>query len=166
MDYQKVYDDGTIKIERSEHGWHLWTRPAVTILLVKNNKIITIHEKKDSTGRWVFNCPGGMINESELSEDAARREAEEEIGLIPQKLEKFATIQTDFPDTYVDYYLGKDLKMGIKKSWSGEEIDEIIEYTWSEMYQMALECKFNDPRLVVAILQLSRKEDLLKSHGL
>lgn len=165
MNYNKVYDDGTIKIERSEYGWHLWTRPAVTVLLVRNNKIIAIHEKKDSTGRWVLNCPGGMIDEGELSEVAARREAEEEIGLIPQKLEKFTTIQTDFPDTYVDY-LGSDLKSCIKRSWSGEEIDEIHEYTWSEIYQMALGCKFNDPRLVVAILQLSKNEDFLKSHGL
>ncbi len=166
MDYKQVYDDGTIKISRSEHGWHLWARPAVTTLLVKDNKIIVIYEKKNSTGRWVWNCPGGKIEEAESSEQAAARECEEEVGLTPRKLEKFATVQTDFPDTYVDFYIGSDLRSGQKTNWVEEEIGKIQLHTWDKVYNMALNCEFNDPRLVVAILQLSRQDQLLKSHGL
>lgn len=124
MDYKQVYDDGTIKLSRSEHGWHLWARPAVTTLLVKDGKIIVIHEKKNSTGRWVWNCPGGMIEEGETSGQAASRESEEEVGLIPQKLEKFTTVQTDFPDAFVDFYLGSDLREGQKANWVKKRLEK------------------------------------------
>lgn len=166
MNYKQVYDDGTIKLSRSEYGWHLWARPAVTALLVKDGKIVVIHEKKNSTGRWVWNCPGGMIEEGETSEQAAARESEEEVGLIPQKLEKFATVQTDFPDTFVDFYLGSDLREGQKANWVEEEIGKIQEHNWTEVYQMAINTEFDDPRLVVAILQLSKQEELLRRHSL
>ncbi len=166
MTYKQVYDDGTIKLSRSEHGWHLWARPAVTTLLVRDGKIVVIHEKKDSTGRWVWNCPGGMIEQNETSEQAAARECEEEVGLIPQKLEKFTTVQTDFPDTFVDFYIGSDLKSGQKADWIEEEIGKVQEQSWDEMYQMAINAKFNDPRLVVAILLLSNQQDILRKHEL
>ena len=167
MTYKNVYDDGTIKIDRSEHGWHLQTRPSVTTLLVKDKKITIIHEQKNSTGRWVWNCPGGMIEEGESFEEAAARECNEELGIIPQKLEKFATIQTEFPDTHIDFYLGSDLKQGQKEDWGDEEvIDKVEEHGWDKIYQMALDCKFNAPQLVTAILQLSKNTELLKSHDL
>lgn len=166
MAYKQVYDDGTIKIERSEHGWHLLTRPAVTTLIVRNGKIIVIYEKKNSTGRWVWNCPGGMIEKGESSKQAAARECEEEIGVIPQRLEKFATIQTDFPDTHIDYYLGSELKQGQKANWVEEKIGKVQERPWGEIYQMALNCEFNDPRLGAAILQLGKQLEILKDFGL
>jgi len=166
VDYKQVYDDGTIKLSRSDHGWHLWARPAVTTLLVKDKKIIVFHEKKDSTGRWVLNCPGGMIESGENSEQAAIRECEEEIGVIPQKLEKFATVQTDFPDTFVDFYIGSELKPGHKANWVTEEIGKVEEISWDKLYQKALDSEFHDPRLIVAILQLSKQTKLLKAHGL
>ncbi len=168
--YANVYDDGTIRIDRSEHGWHLQTLPAVTTLLVTENcKIVVIKEKKDSTGRWVVNCPGGMIEQGESSEAAAAREAEEETGLVPTKLTKFATVRTDFPDTYVDYYLGGNLRQGQKASWviaGDEEIESAKEYSWNEVYEMALATEFHDPRLCVAVLQLARQPELLRDFGL
>lgn len=166
MDFKEVYNDGTIKVTRSEHGWGVWTRPATTTLLVRNGRIILIEDKKTENDRWLWNCPGGMIEEGETSEQVAARECEEEVGLIPKKLEKFATINTDFPDTYVDYYIGTDLKHGQKADWVEEPIGRIKEHTWSELYEFALNYQLRDPRLVVAILLLAKQTKLLKSHKL
>jgi mutator protein MutT len=166
MDYEQTYDDGTIKISRSKHGWHLWARPAVTTLLVKNSEIIVIHEQKNSTKRWIYNCPGGMIEPGETSKQAAARECEEEVGLVPRKLEKFATIQTDFPDTFVDFYIGSDIISGTKADWVEENIDKIEWHSWPDIYQMAVNTDFGDPRLVTALLQLAKQDSLLKAHAL
>ena len=168
--YKNVYDDGTIKIDKAEYSWHLRVRPAVAVLLVTgSHKIIVIREKKHSTGRWVVNFPGGMIEAGEGSEQAAVREAEEETGLIPTRLERFSTIQTDFPDTYVDCYLGSNLQEGQKAPWvvaGEEEIESTREYTWEEVYEMALATEFHDPRLCVAVLQLARQPKFLQSFEL
>lgn len=166
MDFKEVYNDGTIKVARSEHGWNVWARPAVTTVLVRNGKIILIEDKKSENDHWLWNCPGGMIEPDETSEQAAARESEEETGLIPAKLEKFTTIKTDFPNTYVDYYIGSDLQQGKKADWVEEDVGQIKEHSWEELYELTLNYQVRDPRLVVAILQLAKKPELLKAHGL
>lgn len=168
-EFKTVYDDGTIRVTRSEHGWGVWARPATTTLLVRDGKIILIEDKKTKNDRWLWNCPGGMIDTGETSEQGAARECEEEVGLIPTKLEKFATIETDFPDSYVDYYIGTGLKQGKQAPWviaKLENIGNIKDHTREELYQFAINYQLRDPRLVVAVLLLAKQKDLLKSYGL
>lgn len=167
--FKEVYNDGTIRLTRSKHGWGLQMPPAATTLLVKNGKIILIEDKKIQKDRWLWNCPGGMIERDETTEEAAARECEEEVGIIPMKLEKFASIKTDFPETYVDYFIGSDLKDGRVAPWVKaklENIGEVKEHTWEELYNFALNYQLRDPRLVVAVLLLSKQTELLKSHHL
>jgi len=110
-----------------------------------------------------------MIEPGEATEQAAARECEEEVGLIPMKLEKFATVQTDFPDTFVDYYLGSELRDGQRAQWvidRQEDIGSVKEHTWPELYEFAINYQLRDPRLVVAILLLAKQKELLRSYGL
>ncbi|MCA9309324.1 NUDIX domain-containing protein [Candidatus Saccharibacteria bacterium] len=168
-DFTEVYNDGTIQVERSEHGWHVWARPAVATLMVRSGKIVLIEDKKTGNDHWLWSCPGGMIEQGESSEEAAARECEEETGLIPTSLHKFTTIPTDFPDTYVDYYLGSDITEGTPAPWIGtpeEMIGKVQDHTWQELYNFAINYQLRDPRLVVAILQLSKQKSLLNKYGL
>jgi 8-oxo-dGTP pyrophosphatase MutT (NUDIX family) len=167
--FKEVYNDGTIRLTRSEHGWGMQMPPAATTLLVRNGKIILIEDKKTEHDRWLWNCPGGMVENDETTEQAAARECEEETGIIPTKLDKFATIATDFPNTYVDYFIGSELIKGKKAPWveaKQENIGQMREHTWDELYEFAKNYQLRDPRLVVAILLLAMQTDLLKSHGL
>lgn len=169
MDYKEVYNDGTIRLTRSEHGWGMQMPPAATTLLVRDGKIILIEDKKTEQDRWLWNCPGGMIEPGETTEQAAARECEEEVGIIPMRLEKFASIETDFPYTYVDYYIGTELKEGKRAPWVEaklENIGEVKEHTWEEVYQFAVNYQLRDPRFVVAILLLAKQTELLQSYGL
>ena len=168
-EYKEVYNDGTMRLTRSEHGWGFQMPPAATTLMKKNKKIILIEDKKTEKDRWLWNCPGGMIEPGETTEQAAARECEEETGIIPTKLEKFASIVTDFPDTYVDYFIGSYLKEGKIAPWVEakiENIGEIKEHSWEELYQFAINYQLRDPRFVVAILLLSKQTELLKRYEL
>ncbi len=168
-EFKEVYNDGTIRLSRSEHGWGMNMPPAATTLLVRNNKIILIEDKKTEQDRWLWNCPGGMVENGETTEQAAARECEEETGIIPTELHKFATIETDFPSTYVDYFIGSNLKQGKVAPWVEaklENIGQVKEHTWDELYEFAINNQLRDPRLVVAILLLAKQTDLLKSYDL
>lgn len=168
-EFKEVYNDGTLRLTKSEHGWGMQMPPAATTLLIKNRKIILMEDKKTERDRWLWNCPGGMIEPGETTEQAAARECEEETGIIPTKLEKFASIETDFPGTYVDYFIGSELKEGKRAPWVEaklENIGEVKEHTWDELYQFAINYQLRDPRLVVAILLLAKQTELLKSYGL
>lgn len=167
--YKEVYNDGTIRLTRSEHGWGMEMPPAVTTLMVRDGKIILIEDKKTENDRWLWNCPGGLIEPGETTEQAAVRECEEETGLIPTKLEKFASIDTDFPKTYVDYFIGSDLKQGQVAPWVAakiENIGQVKEHTWAELYDFAINYQIRSPRMVVAVLLLAKQTDLLKSYDL
>ncbi len=167
--YKEVYNDGTIRLTHSEHGWGMQMPPAATTLLVSNNKIILIEDKKTEKDRWFWDCPGGMVEAGETTEQAAARECEEETGFIPTTLEKFACIETDFPSTHVDYFIGSRLKQGKRAPWVEaklENIGQIKEHTWKELYEFAINYQLRDPRFVVAVLLLSKQPELLKSYGL
>lgn len=171
MDFKEVYNDGTIKVSRSEHGWNVWARPAVATLMVEDGKIVLIEDKKTENDRWLWNVPGGMIEPGESSEDAARRECEEETSIIPEKIELFTSIDTDFPETRVDFYIGSNFKQGNFAPWiannSGtENIGEIKKHSWSELYDFAINYKLRDPRLVIAILLLAQRKDILEKYNL
>lgn len=168
-EFKEVYNDGTMRLTRSEHGWGFQMPPAATTLLVRNGKIILIQDKKTENDRWLWNCPGGMIEPGETTDQAAARECEEEVGIIPTKLDKFASIETDFPQTYVDYFISSELKEGKRAPWveaGREDIGEVKEHTWAELHEFAINYQLRDPRFVVAILQLAKQEDLLRAHKL
>lgn len=169
MDFKEVYNDGTIRLTRSDHGWGMQIPPAATTMLVRNRKIILIEDKKSEKDRWLWNCPGGMVEGNETTEQAAARECEEETGIVPTRLEQFARIKTDFPDTYVDYFIGSELKEGKKAPWVEiqlENIGQIKEHTWEELYNFAINYQLRDPRFVVAILLLAKQKDMLKKYEL
>jgi mutator protein MutT len=168
-EFKEVYNDGTLRLTRSEHGWGLEMPPAATTLLVRNGKIILIEDKKTDKDRWLWNCPGGMIEPGETTKQAAARECEEEIGIIPTQLEKFASIETDFPSTYVDYFIGSELTEGKRAPWVEAKIENIgiaKEHNWDELYRLAVNYQLRDPRLVVAILLLSHQENTLQKYKL
>ncbi len=168
-EFKEVYNDGTIRLTRSKHGWGMQMPPAATTLLVRNGKVILIEDKKTEKDRWLWNCPGGMIEPGETTEQAAARECEEEVGIIPTKLEKFASIETDFPGTYVDYFIGSELKEGKRAPWVEaklENIGAVKEHTWEELYEFAINYQLRDPRFVVAVLLLAKQTELLHSYRL
>lgn len=43
---KEVYNDGTVRVTKAEHSWGVKIPPAATTLMVRNNKIILIEDKK------------------------------------------------------------------------------------------------------------------------
>lgn len=63
--------------------------PSVVLLPMKDERtVILIRQYRASVDRELWEVPAGSLNEGETAEEAAVRECEEEIGLVPQKLER------------------------------------------------------------------------------
>lgn len=158
MKLKEVYNDGTVhlKVSKFPPAWYLWARPAANLLPIDHDgKFLVMHEFKAFTKNWIWGFPGGMIEKNETSRQAAIRECAEELGVEPRKVIKICEVKTDFPDTSVSYYLGTKLINVEKKSW--EKIGKIKRLELEELYELALACKINDPRMVVAVLKLYEK---------
>lgn len=59
------------------------TRIRASAIIIKNNRILLIHRKKEGREYWVF--PGGGIEEGETGKQTIKREVKEETGLKVSK---------------------------------------------------------------------------------
>ncbi|MEO7123608.1 MAG: NUDIX hydrolase [Lacisediminihabitans sp.] len=59
---------------------------AVATLIIDGDSVVLSRQYRYPIGRWIFDLPGGAGGRDELPMDAARRELEEELGVIPNDL--------------------------------------------------------------------------------
>ncbi len=60
---------------------------AAVVALTPDNQVISSYQFRAGTEKWVYEIPGGGVNEGEDPESGAVRELEEETGYKPGKLE-------------------------------------------------------------------------------
>jgi ADP-ribose pyrophosphatase len=63
--------------------------PSVVLLpILDDGRVMLIRQFRASIGRWLWELPAGSVDEGESPEAAAARECAEEIGLVPQTIER------------------------------------------------------------------------------
>lgn len=63
--------------------------PSVVLLPVADDgRVILIRQYRASIARHMWEVPAGSVDQGESPDDAARRECEEEIGLVPARVER------------------------------------------------------------------------------
>ena len=67
--------------------------PGSVVLLPVNEKseIVLVRQYRHAAGRWMWELPAGTLKRGEPADAAAARECQEEIGLIPGKLERLGS---------------------------------------------------------------------------
>ncbi len=71
-------------------------RPMVAGLIIKNHKILLVHNTKHNSFR--IEPPGGKVEENESFQAATNRELEEELGIKVHVGKLFGTYQTNSPE--------------------------------------------------------------------
>lgn len=67
--------------------------PSVVLLpIADDGRVILIRQYRGSVDKMMWEVPAGSSNPGEKPEDAAARECEEEIGLVPGKLERLCAL--------------------------------------------------------------------------
>ena len=64
-----------------------WSSKTVVIIAInkENGKLLLNREFRMAAGDWIYNFPSGMIDPGETPSQAAKRELEEETGLIMER---------------------------------------------------------------------------------
>jgi 8-oxo-dGTP pyrophosphatase MutT (NUDIX family) len=89
------------------------------IILIEDNKLALIERHR--AGKHYFAFPGGGVDEGETPEQAAIREAEEELGILVEIKQKVAEV---FFNGNTQYYFLAEKLSGKFGSGTGEEFDE------------------------------------------
>ncbi|MDO8488397.1 MAG: 8-oxo-dGTP diphosphatase [bacterium] len=94
-------------------------RQCTNCLLIKNNQVLLALKKRGfGAGKW--NGVGGKCQESESIEEAAIREAQEEIGVTPLGLKRVAVLDFYFPDIPQDQNWNQQVIVFVVKEWQGD----------------------------------------------
>lgn len=119
---QKIYlkKDGT-KIVRDivDPG-----EAAVILPITDNNEIVFITQYRESVNKVSLELPAGIVEPGERPIDTAKRELEEETGLISNNIEPLISIypSTGYTSEKVHIFLARDFENGNQKFDSTEEI--------------------------------------------
>jgi 8-oxo-dGTP diphosphatase len=109
--------------------WNVW-RPverATLMLVICGGRILLIHKKR-GLGAGKFNGPGGRIEPGETPYEAAMREVEEELGIIPSGVRLAGELQFQFVDGH-----GIHGYVFVASQFQGEprETDEAVPFWFS-----------------------------------
>jgi ADP-ribose pyrophosphatase len=63
----------------------------VLIPVTADDQIILVRQYRPALARWVWELPAGSLKRGEQPEAAARRECHEEVGLVPERLDRLGS---------------------------------------------------------------------------
>ena len=84
----------------------------VIVPVTASGEIILVHQYRPAIGRWAWELPAGTIKPGENLEAAARRECQEEIGLVAGRLEPLGSFfpTPGYCDEEMNFYRASSLR--------------------------------------------------------
>lgn len=127
---------------------------AVGIVPITNDgHIVMVKQFRYATGRDVLEIPAGKIDKGESEpERTAARELKEETGYTAEKLQYLGKINTSvaYAEEVIHLYAAVGLIAG-ETEFDEDEMLDIIEYDFDEIYQMAASGKLVDVKTIAAV---------------
>ena len=132
---------------------------AAVVAVQEDGKLLMVRQYRNALERETLEIPAGGLNgREEPTENAARRELEEETGYTCGEMELLNSIYTTvaFCNEKIDIYLAKSLKPG-KQHLDEDEYINVEAYSLEELKQMIYQCKIQDAKTICAIMTYSAK---------
>jgi ADP-ribose pyrophosphatase len=101
----------------------------VMIPIPEPGKVILIRQYRYTLDRWIWELPAGSLKPGEDPAVAAARECEEEIGLVPMRVERLRGFYPTpgFCDEEMIYFRCEELRPPAPDSSARKDEDEVIE---------------------------------------
>ena len=103
--------------------------PSVVVMpMTDDDHVMLVRQFRPSLGRELWECPAGSLNAGEAAESAAARECEEEIALVPGRIEQLAALfpAPGFCDEELIFFRVSDLRAPSPDSPHHPDEDEDI----------------------------------------
>ena len=132
---------------------------AVILPITDKNEVVFETQVRESVGKVCLELPAGMVDKGEEPIDTAKRELEEETGLIANYIEHLITIypSTGYTSERVHIFLARDFENGHTHFDSTEEILDIVKIPIEECIEKAKNGELENASQVIAILLYSQK---------
>jgi len=127
---------------------------AVILPITEKNEVVFVTQFREAIGKASMELPAGMVDLNEEPIVTAKRELEEETGIIANKLEHMITIypSTGYTSEKVHIFLAKDFEYGQMHLDETEEILKIERIPIEECIEKAKSGLLENASQVIAIL--------------
>ena len=101
----------------------------VIVPLTEHREVMLVRQYRHAVGRWMWELPAGSLKKGELAESAAARECQEEIGLVPGRLERLGGFfpTPGYCDEEMNFFLATGLRPPRADEPATPDEDEDIE---------------------------------------
>jgi ADP-ribose pyrophosphatase len=101
----------------------------VIIPVTRRNEIILVRQYRHPLGRWAWELPAGSLKPGEDVDAAAVRECHEEIGLVPDRMERLGAFYPTpgYCDELMNFYAATELREPRADEQAEQDEDEDIE---------------------------------------
>ena len=132
---------------------------AVILPITENNEVVFEKQLRESVEKVCLELPAGMVDPGEEPIDTAKRELEEETGLIANSIEHMITIypSTGYTSERVHIFLARDFEKGHVHLDATEEILDVVKIPMDECIEKAKNGELENASQVIAILLYSQK---------
>lgn len=159
---EKKFDGKLIKVTydvAEVNGKEAWREvvhhpgASAVVAIDEENRIIMEKQFRYALNDYLLEIPAGKLDAGEDPLVCAKRELEEETGIIASEWISLGTIATSpgFCNEVIHLYVAKGLSKG-KIHWDEDEYVEVERYTFDELLQRISEEKIKDSKTLSALL--------------
>ncbi|HEV7743721.1 MAG TPA: NUDIX hydrolase [Pyrinomonadaceae bacterium] len=126
---------------------------AVIIPVFDDGTIALVRQYRHPTVRYLLEAPAGTLRRGEVPEDGARREVEEELGVVPGRLEKLAEffVSPGFCEEKMWVYLATELTI-TEQRLEDDEVLEVIRIPFSQALSMITTGEIEDAKTIIGVM--------------
>ena len=126
---------------------------SAVVAIDENNRIIMEKQFRYALNDYLLEIPAGKLDAGEDPLVCAKRELEEETGIVASEWISLGTIATSpgFCNEVIHLYVAKGLSKG-EIHWDEDEYVEVERYTFDELLQRISEEKIKDSKTLSALL--------------
>ena len=124
------------------------------VALDKQNNVVMVRQLREAVDKTLLEIPAGGIDPGEEPVDAVRRELQEEIGFLPQKIERLGGFYATpgYGTEYLYLYVATDLKPSQLKAEDTENI-EVVKIPLSKIPALITSGEICDAKSIAALLR-------------
>lgn len=146
-------NDSTYKREIVRHHGS-----AVIVPVFADNSIALVRQYRHAAQKYLLEIPAGTLEENEAPETGARREVEEEIGVIAGKIEKLTEfyVSPGFLTEKMHVFLATDLRAS-KQNLDEDEFLSIEKYSFEKVFEIIRIGEIEDAKTIIGIIMAGAK---------
>ena len=153
VDTVRFPDGSTGELEMIRHSGAAAVLPLLDDPAVEDPTILLVRQYRYAAGGYILEVPAGRPDEGEDWEGCARRELEEETGMIPGRLRYLTSILTTpgFTDERIRLYLAWELSEGAT-TLDRDEFVEPVTLPLSEALEKVRDGEITDGKTIATLL--------------